>query len=365
METKGEKTKKIKLQLKFFSKVKKVSVKHRIFFVQQLGIMIRTGISLAVALKTVAGTSNKNFKKIILDVQHNVEKGNTFAKGLEKYEKIFGSLFVNMIRAGEESGKLEDVLQQLYIQIKKDHAIVSKVRGAMIYPSVVMTAMIGVGILVIVYIIPNITSIFTEINAPLPLTTRIVIGVSNFIIGYGAYITIGVALGIVGLTRVITLPKGRLIFHQFLLKVPIMGSIIKKINLARFCRTMSSLLKTDIAIIKTFEITASVLGNQLYKNALLEAKEKLKKGVRIQDALMPHQKLFPPVVLQMVNVGEETGTLDEVLNETALFYEEEVDQTMTNLPSIIEPVLILILGAGVAIMAMSILMPLYSLSQQI
>jgi type IV pilus assembly protein PilC len=350
----------------FFSRLQKIKLTQKIFFVQQLGVMVRTGISLSVGLKTLSEqTDNKYFKKILVDLQQGVEQGNLLSAGLEKYRHTFGDMFINMIRAGETSGKLEDVMRQLFMQMKKDHEIVSKVRGAMIYPSVVVTLMIAIGILVMVYVIPNITGIFEELNVELPLFTRILIGLSHVLVNYGLYIGLAAILLFVGLQRLISLPKGKMAFHKLVLKIPIMGKIIRKINIARFCRTLSSLLKTDIPIVKSFEITSRILGNVVYRSALMDAKEKIKKGVSIEESLRQYQTLFPPVVLQMISVGEDTGTLDTILEESATFYEDDVNQTMTDLPSLIEPILLVVIGVGVGAMAVAVIMPLYSLSEQI
>ena len=354
-------------QLKeWIDKPRKIKLAEKIFFVQQLKVMIQAGISLSVALKTLADqTTSKSFKRVLIDLQLRVEKGNLLSQGLEANQKLFGELFINMIKAGEASGKLEDVLGQLFIQMKKDHDIISKVRGAMIYPCIVVTLMIVIGIVVIVYVIPTISSVFLELNVKLPLATRILIGTSNIAIKFGIYIVIGLVIALAAFFRVVKTPTGKIKFHQLLLKLPIAGGILKKINIARFCRTLSSLLKTDIPIVQSFEITSKILGNVVYRNALLEAKEKIKKGINIQQALQPYSNIFPPVVLQMISVGEETGALDNILEESASFYEEDVSQTMENLPSLIEPILMVILGCGVGGMAVAVMMPLYSLSQAI
>lgn len=350
----------------WFTKPRRLKLALKIFFVQQLGVMIKSGISLAVALKTLAEqTNSKSFRKILVDIQKGVEKGNLLSKGLEQYQSAFGDLFVNMIKAGEASGKLEDVLKQLFIQMKKDNEIISKVKGAMIYPIIVITMMVAIGILVLIYVIPTISGIFLELNVTLPLPTRLLIAASQFAVAYGIFIVIGSILAFVAFNRITKTAQGKLKFHQLLIKLPVAGGIIKKINLARFCRTLSSLLKTDIPIVQSFEITSRILGNVLFKNALLEAKEKIKKGINIKDSLNPYSNLFPPVVLQMISVGEETGSLDEILEESASFYEEDVRQTMENLPSIIEPLLMVVLGVGVGGMAVAVIMPMYSLSQSI
>ena len=350
----------------WFNRRQKIKLSQKIFFVQQLSVMVRTGISMSVALKTLAEqTSAKNFRAILTDLQQQVEKGNLLSKGLERYERTFGELFINMIRAGEASGKLEEVLKQLFVQMKKDHDIIAKVRGAMIYPMVVVVMMVAIGILIMIYVVPSILSVFKELDVELPLATRVMIAISDFVLAYGLYLVVAtITLGI-GLVMLIRSPQGKVGFHQLLLRLPVAGAIIKKINLARFCRTLSSLLKTDIPIVSSFEITARILGNELYRRTLLEAKEKIKKGVGIHQALGVHPRLYPPVVLQMISVGEETGALDDILEESAIFYEDEVAQTMSELPSLIEPLLMVILGVGVAAMAVAVLMPLYSLSEAI
>jgi len=340
-----------------------IKLKEKIFFVQQLGIMIRTGISMSVALGTLAEqTPNKGFKKVLKDLQQRIEKGNLLSDGLASYEKTFGELFINMVRAGEESGKLEDVLRQLFVQMKKDSETIGKVKGAMIYPSIVVSLMLVIGVLMMIYVIPNITGIFKELDVALPLATRILIFMSDFTVNHGLLLLVGVIILVGSFIAIIRTPKGKYQFHRILLKTPVAGKIIKKINIARFCRTIGSLLKTDIPIVKSFEITARILSNRLYREALQDAKEKIKKGIPIEQSLRPYPKLFPPVVLQMIAVGEETGALDEILEESAIFYEDEVSETMNNLPTIMEPLLMIILGVGVGGMAVAVIMPLYSLT---
>jgi type IV pilus assembly protein PilC len=184
-------------------------------------------------------------------------------------------------------------------------------------------------------------------------------------VGNIIWVSLATIIAVTAFIMIIKSPKGKHEFHRIILATPIIGKIAKKINLARFCRTLSSLLKTDIPIVQSFEITSKILGNLMYRDALQEAKEKIKKGVSIEESLRPHNKYFPPVILQMISVGEETGTLDEILEESATFYEEEVSQTMSDLPSIIEPVLMVVLGVAVAGMAVAVIMPMYSLSQAI
>jgi type IV pilus assembly protein PilC len=350
----------------FLAKFSSIPISEKLFFVQNLGIMLKAGISLSVALKTLTKqTNNKRFSKIINDVSKNVEKGVSFTESLRPHEKIFGQLFINMIESGEISGKLEDVLKRLYIQFKKNHELLSKVKGALTYPAVILFAMSGIGIFMMVAVVPKITAMFKDFNAELPMATKIIIKVSDSLVANGLLYLVGLVIFALIIVQAIKTKKGKYLFHGLLLKLPIFSPIIKKINLARFARTISSLLKTDIMIIKSFQITASILGNVYYRDALNEMSNKIKKGGTINEIIANYPKLFPPIVTQMISVGEETGELDFILEELAEFYEGEIDQTMNNLPAIIEPVLILVLGLVVGGMAVAIIMPMYSLTSAI
>jgi len=346
-------------------KVKSVGLTHKIFFLQNLSVMVRTGISLSVALKTLAEeTPNKRFAAVLTAVAGEVDKGVPFAKALSAYRSVFGEMFIHMVESGEMSGKLDEVLNEVLIQMKKDHELVSKVKGAMIYPAIIVLAMGGVAAAMMVFVIPKLTQIFREANATLPLPTRILIAVSDFAVNNGIILVLFIIAFVLGFVKLLKTHRGSVIFDTILLRLPVFGEIDRKINLARFARTLSSLLKTDIPIVQSFSITSKVLGNQLYRNAMARASEQITKGSGIHTILRETPRLFPSTVTQMVSVGEETGTVDEILKEIALFYEEDIDQIMKNLPAVIEPVLILLLGLGVGGLAVAIILPLYSLTQQ-
>ena len=350
----------------YLLKFSRVPLKEKLFFVQHLGVMLKAGISLSKALQTLSiQTKNKYFSFILSDIAIKVEKGESFAECLKPYKNVFGELFISMIEAGEISGKLEDVLNQLFIQMKKEHALISKVKGALTYPVVIMMAMFGIGAFMMVFVVPRITAIFTEMNVELPLPTKILINVSNAVANHGLISLLIFISIVIVFIRILKTYKGKYIFQAILLKSPIIGPIMKKINLARFARNISSLLKTDIMIVKTFQITANVLGNLHYREAILDMANHIKKGDNLSDVIKQYPKLFPPVVVQMVAIGEQTGELDSILIELAEFYEEEVDQIMENLPSIIEPLLILMLGLGVGGVAVAIIMPMYSITNSI
>lgn len=343
-----------------------ISLKERLFFVQHLGLMLKSGISLARALKTLADQSeNKRFKKILTDIATKVEKGSSFAESLEDHRKVFGDLFLSMIDAGELSGKLEEVLKQLFVQMKKEHQLISKVKGAMTYPAVILFAMLGIGTFMLIVVVPKITAMFDEMDAELPIATKILIGASDAIINNSLIVVAGLIVFITLAFKILKTYKGKYIFQAIMLRAPIFSTIIKKINLARFSRNISSLLKTDIMIVKCFQITANVLGNLHYKKALEDMAQTIKQGGKLNEAVKAYPSLFTPVVVQMIAIGEETGELDNILMELAEFYEEEVDQIMENLPTIIEPLLILTLGLGVGGVAIAIVMPMFAITSAV
>lgn len=362
-------TSKGKRSMSLLSRLQQIStvpLEEKMFFTQNLHVMLHSGISLSVALDTLAEqTKNPRFKMILADVKQSVEKGTSLYDSLTVHKKVFGELFVNMVQAGEQSGQLESTLIQLRMQMKKDHDLRSKVKGAMIYPTVVIIAMIGVMITVVTFVIPKLTDLFTESNLELPLPTRILIAASEFMTTYGIIVGIFAVAFFVFFIRFIKKPPGKKYWDGFLLKAPIAAPIIKKINLARFSRTLSSLLKTDIPIVESFEITHKTLGNYHYQQVVKTAAEKLKKGISVTEALKRESDLYPPLIVQMISVGEESGSLDTILENLAVFYEETVTETMANFSSIIEPVLILLLGLGVGGIAVSVIMPIYSLTQGI
>ncbi|MFH1427601.1 MAG: type II secretion system F family protein [Patescibacteria group bacterium] len=344
----------------------RVSLKEKLFFVQYLAIMLKAGISLSGGLKTLAKqTTNKYFAYVINDMAQNVERGVSLTESLKPHKKVFNELFINMVEAGEVSGKLEEVLAQIYIQLKKQHDLISKVKGALTYPVVIVVAMFGIGTFMIITVVPRLTEMLSSFEAELPIATKVLIGVSDFVVNNGLLVSVTFIVLVLMIIRILRTYKGRYYWQAITLKLPVYSSIVKKINLARFSRTISSLLKTDIMIIKTFQITANVLGNLHYRQAVNEMAEKIRKGSQINQVVEVYPKLFPPVVSQIISVGEETGELDSILAELADFYENEIDQTMESLPSIIEPILILVLGCGIGAMAVAIIMPMYSLTSAI
>jgi type IV pilus assembly protein PilC len=344
-----------------------VSLQDKVFFAENLRVMVHAGLSITEGLNTLAlQAESKHFRRVLLYVKENVESGRLLSQGLAKFPKVFPPVFTNMIQIGEVSGTLENVLGELSTQMSKDYELRAKVRGAMTYPIVVLVAMVGITVGLLVFVLPKLLEAFKDFgDVKLPLATRILMFTSDFVQAHGiavllACISLGVAFYLAARTSL-----GRNLLHRFYLRAPILGPISRKVNLARFSRTVSGLLHTDIPVVQSLNVTASVLGNVHYREATLDCAERIKKGETIAQTLTRYPKLFPPIVVQMVMVGERSGMVDSLLADVAKFYEGQVDQTLDNLSSIIEPVLILMLGVMVGGIAIAVIAPTYSLSQSI
>lgn len=343
-----------------------IPLAEKLFFINHLKVLVHAGLSLSDSMGTLAEqTENKRFKKILQEIKIGIEKGEKLSINLAKHPKVFPKIFISMIEAGEISGTLEQNLEQLSLQMKKEHDLRSKIKSAMTYPIVIIITTIGIITAMMVYIIPRMVSIFEEMDAKLPLMTRILIFANKFMLEHYILIICTLIVSIIVFIGIIRTKKGKAIVHLLILKAPIFGKISKKVNLARFSRTLSSLLKTDIPVVQSFETTADIVGNVHYKKIIIESAEKLKKGVLIAESLKSGTQLFPPLVLQMISIGEKSGNLDVLLEDLAVFYEEQVDDTVKSLSSIIEPLLILFLGLIIGGIAVAIISPIYSLSEQI
>jgi type IV pilus assembly protein PilC len=343
----------------------RLSLSQRLFMVQNLSVMVRAGLPLATALASLGKQgSSRSLSRIAESLHSDVEHGKTLTEAMEKFPNVFSTLFTSMVHVGEISGRLEEILDQLYLQLKKDHELVSKVRGAMIYPCVVLVAMGGIAAFMMAFVVPKLTPQFKELGAELPIATQILISISNFMAQHGFAALLIVVAFISSFLWLVRHPLKRP-WHAFILRVPVFGKIARKINLGRFTRTLSSLMKTDVPIVQTMRIAGDTLGNQLYRDALRSAADQLKQGVTIHEILEAKPRLFPPLITQMIAVGEETGSLDSVLAEIADFYEQDINQTMKDLPTLIEPILMILMGIGVGGMAVALLLPMYSLTDAI
>ena len=362
-ETTAQEEKAGRFDLKdFLQIIGRISLVVKMVLSRHLSIMIKAGLSLNQALRALAEqTKNPKLKKIIGQVEEDLRRGQPFSDCLAKEPKVFNELFVSMVRVGETSGNLDKVLKLLAEQMRKDHELISRVRGAMMYPAVVITAMIGIGILMMIMVVPKLTEVFTEFDMELPLSTQIIIGLSDFLKNHlllGFIILIGL---IVLLRFGLKNKKVKRVLHKIYLHLPILGNLVQKVNSARFARTLSSLVDSGVAIVNALKIVAGTLGNIHFKEALINSSEQVQKGKELSRALSSYKNLYPPMVVQMIQVGEQTGSLSDILKNLAGFYEEEIDNTTKNLSSIIEPIIMIVIGAAVGFFAISMIQPMYSM----
>lgn len=354
------------MEIKFLASFQKVPLKEKMLFTRNLAVMVSSGLPVPRALHNLAlQTKNKRFSKILSSVSEDLQSGTTLAEALGKYPAVFNELFVNMVAVGEVGGSLEQVLDILATQLEKDNDLLSKVRGALVYPAVILVAMTGVGVLMLTYILPKITSVFEDMDVELPATTRFIMALSDFLINnwiLAIILVIGLIFGIRFFART---GFGKSVLGRLYLMLPILGPIVVKVNCARFARIYSSLLSSGVPVTNALAIVERTLGNVHYKRAMNVATEEIQKGINLSDVLLQYPKLFPILVPQIIQVGEETGKTEMVLGRLALFYEEEVSQITKNMSSIIEPVLMLIIGGGVGFFAVAMLQPMYSVLENI
>lgn len=338
------------------------SLAEKMFFTRNLQVMIGAGLPLPRSLETLASqTKSKSFKKAISEIKEEIIKGKSFSLALSKYPDIFSELFQNMVKVGEEGGNLEEILKTLTLQMEKENDLKQKIKGALIYPAVIVSAMVGIGVLMLIMVIPRLSETFQELEVELPMTTKIVIGLANFLI-YKWYLLILIFIfAFFLLWRIMKSKEGKKTIDTLFLKIPVVAQIIKNTNSAYTVRTLSSLISAGVSLPRSLEITSGTLGNIYYRNALIEAVEKVKKGGKLSEALNPYKHIYPPTVIQMIAVGEETGETSTILAKLADFFEEEVAASTKNLTSVIEPVLMLLIGGAVGFFAISMVQPMYSM----
>lgn len=334
--------------------------------IHHLEIMSKAGLSVVNSFEVlITEVSNAKLRRIIIAIKEEVETGKQLSDVLVKYPKIFPPIYVSMIAAGEVAGKLEDALSQISEQMKKTQHLTSKIRGAMIYPLVIVCAMIGISIFVVFYILPKILVMFEEMDVELPIATRVLIAITKFAQNYWWLLLIVIIIAVFAFGRAMKIYKFKRTMHAISLSLPIIGPIIKKVNLARFTITLSSLLSSTIPIVDAVKISADVLGNLIYKESLITTSNALKQGEALSSILSIYPKNFPTMVTEMIAVGEQTGRVEKMLGELAEYYNNEVDETMNNFTAVIEPIIILLLGVGVAGIAVAVIMPMYSLAQNV
>lgn len=340
----------------------KVKARDMVIFTRELATMINAGVPIAKALSTLHTQSESpTLKKALVEVASTVESGSPLSDALEKYPKIFSEVYVNMVRAGESGGILDKILDRLAVQVEKDAAIKSKVKGALIYPSVIMTMTFGAFIFLMTGIVPKLKGIFDESGAQLPIYTKIMLNISTIMQKHGLLLLLLLIIGVVLFLRFTQQPKGKMIVDSLLLKSPIFGKIILKVNVAQFARTFSSLTGAGVSVLEGLKVTAKSLNNSVIRKGIDEAAKKVRNGMPISEALEV-ENIFPAMITQMTAVGEETGQVDAVLAKVADFYEDEVDRVISSLTSVMEPLIIILLGGMVGLIAASVFGPISQLT---
>ncbi len=340
-----------------------VPLKQKIAFIQNLDLLLRSGVSAPRAMRIISQqTNNKKFKNIIATMAAQVEAGKSMHEAMAEYPKIFSHIFVSMVEVGELSGNLEKSLEYLRIQLQRESELKSKTKGAMIYPGVIISAMVIIGIVLSIFVLPNLTATFKDFDTKLPLATRLVVGFSDYMAAHSLIVIGGLILFIICAVLFLRSRLGKRFLAAFILRMPLINPIVKKVNMARFSRILGSLMKSGIAVVQGLQVTSEAMDNVYYREVLAEAAESVKLGKPVTQALAEHPRLFPFIVTQMLAIGEETGNLEDILDQLALHFEAEVDDTMKNMSSIIEPILLLVIGGVVGFLALALISPIYNMT---
>lgn len=350
----------------FFDFFNKVGIVEKMLFTKNLQVMVNSGVPLPRALNTLADiVKTKKFKKVLLKVKKQITQGESFSKAISKYPEIFSDLFVNMIKTGEEAGTLNETLGILASQMEKQHKLKAKIKSAMMYPAIIVVAMVGIGILMLVMVVPNLAKTFEELNMELPITTKFIIFLGTFLAQNWFIFILFIIVFIFSFLSLSKTKQGSKFIDRILLKLPIISSLIKKTNSAFTIRTLGSLISSGVPIVRAIEITSKTISNFYYKKALTEITKKVQKGEKLSNAMSNYESIFPIIVIQMIKVGEETGETSIVLLKLAEFFEQEVSETAENLSTVIEPVLMLIIGGAIGFFAISMIQPMYSVLEGI
>lgn len=340
---------------------KRIPDKDKIIFTQQLGIMLKAGLSIIEALDSLKEQStNKNFTDTINKVKFDIQGGTPFSEALAKHPDVFSVIYVNMVKSGEESGKIEIVLERLSKQMEKDYELNRRIKGALYYPAFVLVALVAVMALVMIVIIPQLKLIFDDAGVSLPILTRGIIAISFFLKNFGVYLLIGIILLSLAVIRFKKTQSGKLFFDRLIVKIPVIGGLLKKTYASRFTRTFASLISSGLPLIEVFDVSGKVIGNAVYEKEIEEMAEEVKSGHPISTTLKK-SKLMPKMIGQLSSVGEKSGNIDEVFDTLADFFDRDIDSMTTNLSALLEPVLMVVMGVGIGLIVISVLQPIYGL----
>lgn len=350
----------VKLRLPGFGRMR-VKVRDLVIFTRQFATMVNAGLPLVQCLDILSKQSESPFfGKVVADVMHDVESGSTLSESFGRRPQAFDSLYVNMVDAGEAGGILDDILSRMATYLEKAEALKRKVKSAMTYPLVVLTVAVGATTFMLLVIIPTFAKIFADFGGELPMPTRVVMGLSNFLKSFWWALGLGLIGTFAGVKQYYRTARGHLAIDGLLLRMPVIGSILRRAAIARFTRTLGTMISSGVPILTALDITARTAGNKIIENAILATKGSIGEGETIAAPLR-EAKVFPPMVVQMISVGEETGALDKMLDKIAAFYDEEVDVAVETLTSIIEPIMIVVMGTMVGGMVVAMYLPMFKL----
>jgi type IV pilus assembly protein PilC len=342
----------------------KIKAKDLVVFSRQFSVMISASVPMVQALKIlVEQTENPRLKKIIFEIATNVDGGLRLSESLSKYPEIFSVFYISVIKIGETSGKLEEVLGYLADELEADYDLTNKIKGALTYPAFILAALFGVGIFMMIFVVPKLTQILEESGAELPIATKILIAASDFFINFWWMLAIIFVISVIGFIRINKTKKGKEIIDRLKLFLPIFGNLFKKIYLVRFSRSMNTLILGGVTITDSLKKTAEAVDNFIYRSLIEETLKEVEEGNPI-SGVFARSKFIPKMVSQMMNVGERTGKLNMVLAKISTFYEREINNTVTKLVVLMEPIVMVIMGVGVGIMIAAIILPMYNIAGQ-
>lgn len=340
----------------------KVKLSDLVLFSRQLATMIDSGISLVQALDILTEQIDSSaFKKVIAEVKKDVSTGTSFHEALARHPEAFSPLFVNMVKAGESSGSLDDIMERLATYLEKTDSLIRKVRSAMIYPLVVATMAVLITLVLMIKVVPVFKSMFSDLGGQLPLPTRILIAVSDFLIHSIAFWVSGLVVGVFFLKRFLKTDRGRILFDHFKLTMPVFGIIFRKVAVSKFSRTLATLTKSGVPILTALEIVGKTAGNKTIEIAVEKVRSSIREGENITGPLL-RSKVFPPMVVRMIAVGEQTGELEKMLTKIADFYDDQVDASVSGLTSLIEPLVIAFLGVIIGTIVICMFLPIFKIS---
>lgn len=352
------------LEIKINEKLSPVKNKDLVVFSRQFAVMISAHVTITEALYTIIEqTENDHFRNIVSKIAYEVDGGALLSDALKQYNGIFSDFYCNIIKAGETSGKLDEVLNYLADEMEKDYDMLKKFKGAMIYPAFILAGLLGVGVVFIFFVLPELTTMLQETGATLPLPTRIVIGITEFGQKYYLLLIVLLIAFVFAFRAFLKTKFGKKTFDYFVLKIPTVGKLFQLIYLVRFCRSLSTLLRGGVSMNKSLSIVGDIIKNTAYKDIIKETLDNVSEGGSIISAL-EDSVYVPKMIPEMMSVGEKTGKLDDILEEVAKFYDKDLRNQLNNISAIIEPVIMVIMGLGVGIMVAAIILPMYNMASQ-